>query len=279
MAKVSRQNINLMCHSITLPYPNSALSVLSDWQDPSFLAWCAKQQLPEELRYSAPKRQHAFLAGRYCAAHALQQLGLNDPSQEWRLMTRHPDGSPTWPIGYTGSISHHHGIALAWAAPCTKYTQLGLDLEGIISLERAKKLQTRVLHQTEIQLGHSLGYSAACWFTLLFSCKESLYKLLSHHAGRVMPFQAAEIIHIETVHLEAVSTESNHLIFEHQSSYSRLDLTCRLTEAWSAEWPCDTQLSISAIILADVAQPKWVLSYTALAPRSLVQPANVKATH
>lgn len=267
MDNVSRQNINLMCNSIALHYPDSALYVLSDWQDPIFLAWCAKQQLPEELRYSASKRQQEFLAGRYCAVRALQQLGLNDLSEGLSLMARHPNGLPAWPTDYTGSISHHHGIAVAWVAPCTTYAQLGLDLEGIISLERAKKLQTRVLHQTEMQLGQSLGYSAACWFTLLFSCKESLYKLLSRYAGRVMPFQAAEITHIE-----AVNIEGNHLIFDSQPSSSRLDLTCRLTESWSAEWPCDTQLSISAIILADTVQPKWVLSYAALASGYFVQP-------
>lgn len=246
--------------SISQHYPDSVLHLLTYRQDAAFLAWCAQQHLPNALQYSARKRQQQFLAGRYCAAMALQQLYLShNICHQSGLLARQENGQVSWPLGYTGSISHHDGIALAWIAPCTAYDQLGLDLEGIVHPERAQKLQARVLHPSERQLGHALGYSAELWFTLLFSCKESIYKLLSSHAGRVMPFQSVEIIRVKTVRLD-----SQHLISDHQPAYSRLDLICRLTEAWAAEWPRDTQLSVSAVLLAEAAHPQWVLSYTAL---------------
>lgn len=229
-------------------YPHSALFALTDLYDPAFLAWCAVQQLPSELQGSAIKRQQEFLAGRYCAARALQQLG----QPELDMIGRQPNGQPAWPAGYSGSITHHRGRAVAWVAASTHYRELGLDLEGVVSLKRAQQLQPRVLNPTEIQLGERLGYPPALWFSLIFSCKETVYKLLSNAAGRYMPFLSVEIIALEQ-----------------ETTASTLQLTCRLTEDWSADWLCAAQVSVSAWLLTDQQslnqQPVHVLSYAALA--------------
>lgn len=232
-------------------YLDSALYTLEDLYDAAFLAWCALQQLPSELQDSAIKRQQEFLAGRYCAARALQQLG--QPKLD--LLGRQPNGQPAWPAGYNGSITHHRGRAVAWVAPSTHYRELGLDLEGVVSLARAQQLQRRVLNPTEIQLGQQLGYHPALWFTLLFSCKETVYKLLSHAAGRYMPFTSVEIIALEQ-----------------DTADWTLRLNCRLTEDWSADWRCAAQVSVSALLLTEPqsidqkpAQATHVLSYAALA--------------
>jgi enterobactin synthetase component D len=236
-------------------YPHSALYPLDDLYDPAFLAWCELQQLPSELQGSAIKRQQEFLAGRYCAARALQQLG--QPKLD--LLGRQSNGSPAWPAGYNGSITHHRGRAVAWVAPSTHYRELGLDLEGVVSLARAQQLQRRVLNSAELQLGERLGYLPALWFSLLFSCKETVYKLLSHAAGRYMPFSSVEIIALEQ-----------------EATASMLQLTCRLTENWSVDWPYAAQVSVSALLLDDGqstvhakdqtwTQATHVLSYAALA--------------
>ena len=249
-------------------YPSSALYALHDPQDGDFLAWCAQHDLPAELRHSAAKRQHEFLAGRYAAAKTLQQLGVPD----LRQLGRQPNGQAAWPAGYTGSISHHHGIALAWVAPCTAHTQLGVDLEAVISAERANKLHGRVLHHAEMQLGQQLsqqlgqqgGFQSALWFTLLFSAKETVYKLLSSQARRVMPFSSVQIVNAQS---ESGAPDA-------MWSADALRLTCRLTENWSAEWPRDRLLSVSALLLPDAIQPRWVLSYAALP----VMPTDVSST-
>jgi len=237
-------------------YPNSALYTLTDLYDPVFLAWCELQQLPSKLQGSAVKRQQEFLAGRYCATRALQQLG--QPKLD--LLGRQPNGSPAWPASYNGSITHHRGRAVAWVASSVHYRELGLDLEGVVSLARAQQLQQRVLNPAEVGLGERLGYPPALWFSVLFSCKETVYKLLSHAAGRYMPFSSVEII--------ALGQET---------MASTLQLTCRLTEDWSADWLCAAQVSVSASLLTDppLLEPQsveqkpapatHVLSYAALA--------------
>lgn len=236
-------------------YPNSAVYTLTDLHDAEFLAWCELQQLPSELLGSAIKRQQEFLAGRYCAARALQQLG--QPNLD--MLGRHPTGQPAWPAGYNGSITHHHGRAVAWVAASTHYREFGLDLEGVVSIARAQQLQPRVLNPAEIQLGERLGYPPALWFSLLFSCKETVYKLLSHAAGRYMPFSSVEIVALEQ-----------------GGTASMLRLTCRLTEDWSVDWPYAAQVSVSALLLDDgqstvhSADQTWTqathaLSYAALA--------------
>ncbi|MFZ3193081.1 MAG: 4'-phosphopantetheinyl transferase superfamily protein [Moraxellaceae bacterium] len=236
-------------------YPHSTLYTLTDLADAVFLAWCELQQLPSELQHSAAKRQQEFLAGRYCAARALQQLG----QPELDMLGRQPNGSPAWPAGYNGSITHHRGRAVAWVAPSTHYRELGLDLEGVVCLARAQQLQRRVLNPAELQFGERLGYPPALWFSLLFSCKETVYKLLSHAAGRYMPFNSVEIIALEQ-----------------DVTASMLRLTCRLNEDWSVDWPCAAQVSVSALLLDDgqstvhSADQTWtqathVLSYAALA--------------
>ena len=229
-------------------YPDSALYTLTDLCDPAFLAWCELHQLPSELQGSAVKRQQEFLAGRYCAARALQQLG--QPKLD--LLGRQSNGSPAWPAGYSGSITHHRGRAVAWVAPSTHYRELGLDLEGVVSLAQAQQLQRRVLNLAEIQLGERLGYPPALWLSLLFSCKETVYKLLSHAAGRYMPFSSVEIIAVEQNVMDSI-----------------LGLTCRLTEDWSVDWPCRAQIDISALLPTDQQslnqETAYVLSYAALA--------------
>lgn len=236
-------------------YPNSAVYTLTDLYDAEFLAWCELQQLPSELQGSAIKRQQEFLAGRYCAARALQQLGLS----ELDMLGRQSNGSPAWPAGYSGSITHHRGRAVAWVAASTHYRELGLDLEGVVSLARVRQLQRRVLNPTEIQLGERLGYPSTLWFSLLFSCKETVYKLLSHAAGRYMPFASVEIVALEQ-----------------DATASMLRLTCQLTEDWSVDWPCAAQVVVSALLLDDgqstvhATDQTWtqathVLSYAALA--------------
>lgn len=229
-------------------YPHSTLYTLTDLYDPAFLAWCAVQQLPSELQGSAVKRQQEFLAGRYCAARSLQQLGL--PKLD--MLGRKLNGSPAWPAGYSGSITHHRGHAVAWVAPSIHYRELGLDLEGVVSLARAQQLQQRVLNPAEVQLGERLGYPPALWFSMLFSCKETVYKLLSHAAGRYMPFSSVEIVALEQ-----------------EVTASMLRLTCRLTEDWSVDWPWAAQVGVSAWLLTDQQslnqKPVHVLSYAALA--------------
>ncbi len=82
---------------------------------------------PEGVHASAaPKRRAEFLAGRHAAKLALERLGQRAP------VGRNLDGTPAWPSGVTGSISHGGGIACAAVAPQRNYQSLGIDVERIL---------------------------------------------------------------------------------------------------------------------------------------------------
>lgn len=77
------------------------------------------------LRASARRRQQ-FLAGRACAALALEQTGHPGPFG----LPIGLDRRPVWPAGFTGSITHSQGLALAVTARSSEVLSLGLDLEA-----------------------------------------------------------------------------------------------------------------------------------------------------
>ncbi|MEC7119737.1 MAG: hypothetical protein VXW65_07530 [Pseudomonadota bacterium] len=179
-----------MLNALQRHYPSSQCIGLDDFTAGQFLQWQSQQILPASLQHSHPKRQTEFLAGRYCAQHALQQLG--HPIQH--LLARQTNGQVDWPIGYTGSISHHRGHAMAWVARNQDHQALALDVEGWLQPHQAVRLWPRLSTLTEMQLGEQLGYCPATWLTVIFSAKETLYKLLAHQTARVMPFLSATLI-------------------------------------------------------------------------------------
>lgn len=152
--------------------------------------WAAAQALPPELQHSVPKRQQQFLAGRYCAKHALQQLGLNTA----RPLARLADGTVDWPRGFVGSVSHTQNDAIALVAWQTDAHAIGVDLEVWMSESRAAALSERLLHRSEWHWQHSMNAAAfAQWLTIVFSAKESLFKALYTDAQRHMPLAAAAV--------------------------------------------------------------------------------------
>jgi 4'-phosphopantetheinyl transferase EntD len=134
------------------------------------------------------RRRREFATGRACARAALARLG-------------HPPvailpgerGSPGWPPGIVGSITHCAGYRAAAVGKAAEVLAIGLDAEpdqplpdgvlGAISLvaERAS-------------LG-DLARSAPgpSWDRLLFCAKESVYKAWFPLTGRWLGFEQAHI--------------------------------------------------------------------------------------
>ena len=115
------------------------------------------------LTYS--NRDREFLLGRYCASKALELMGRDNG-----VVGQNQDGSPIWPQGTIGSITHSKGFAVAVAAPSKEYQSLGIDLE---QMDRLKPRSiVRIVHELErdsIKDDVSRG-------TVLFALKESFYK-------------------------------------------------------------------------------------------------------
>jgi enterobactin synthetase component D len=136
----------------------------------------------------AARRRAEFLAGRWCAVRALEAAGGAGP------VGRAADGSPVWPRGFVGSITHSHGRVLAVAARATDVAALGIDLEGPVSAEAAAELRPRVLGADEAAVLAAAVGAGAPAFTLGFSAKEALYKALHPMARRFLDFDAARVV-------------------------------------------------------------------------------------
>lgn len=135
------------------------------------------------------KRQTEFLAGRLCAREALQQvLGIGT------VPAVGEDRAPIWPDGAVGSITHGAGWAGAAVASASRWRGLGLDIEALLSPERAARLAGEILTDTEQAALAAVDEAARAWrLTLAFSLKEALFKALYPLVRRRFYFEAAQV--------------------------------------------------------------------------------------
>src|SRR4051812_8335062 len=68
-------------------------------------------------------RRQEFVAGRWCAREALREVGCSDSA-----LLPGPLGSPVWPPGYLGSITHDDGHCIAVAGWGGTLRGIGVDL-------------------------------------------------------------------------------------------------------------------------------------------------------
>ena len=149
------------------------------------------QSLCEEERSYAltrkPLRHREFVAGRAALRSALWAAGWEGKAP---LLPR-PSGAPDLPKGFTASVTHKDGVALALARPLLDGATLGLDSEVLGTRERTG-IAGKVLRSTERQRWEAAG---STWDGLLelFCVKEAIYKALYPHVPRYIGFEEAEI--------------------------------------------------------------------------------------
>jgi enterobactin synthetase component D len=145
---------------------------------------------PASIQRSVAKRQAEFLAGRLCARAALQQLeGLDC------IPAIGEDRAPVWPGHISGSITHSTGHAAAIVGHKSQWRGLGMDLENLLSLERAERLAGEILTPDELQrMAAGPREQIAQWVTLTFSAKESLFKALYPIVQKRFYFEHAEVL-------------------------------------------------------------------------------------
>jgi 4'-phosphopantetheinyl transferase EntD len=115
-------------------------------------------------------RRAEFAAGRTFARRALAALGF----------TQQPIGSgpgrePLWPRGIVGSITHCDGYCAAAVARSEGDRWLGIDAEPGRPLPEGLIYQIASKH--ELENAARLSESIRNWDRLLFSAKESIYKV------------------------------------------------------------------------------------------------------
>lgn len=177
-----------------LPEPLPGTVFLSTRFDPALLAADDFQRSavppPASIQRSVAKRQAEFLAGRLCARAALQRLDHLD----W-VPAIGEDRAPVWPRHISGSITHSTGHAAAIVGHKAQWRGLGMDLENVLTLERAERLAGEILTADELQRMANLPRDQiALLVTLTFSVKESLFKALYPIVQKRFYFEHAEVL-------------------------------------------------------------------------------------
>lgn len=146
--------------------------------------------MPASIQRSVAKRQAEYLAGRLCARAALLQLdgtlaipGIGE------------DRAPQWPAHICGSITHSNGRAAALVAVNSEWSSVGIDLENVLTDERAQRLAKEILTPAELQrMASAPAQYMAHLVTLTFSVKESLFKALYPLVQKRFYFEHAEVL-------------------------------------------------------------------------------------
>jgi 4'-phosphopantetheinyl transferase EntD len=141
----------------------------------------------------AAAHRNEHLAGRQCAAMALARAGA--PSGEVGTNT---DGSPIWPAGFIGSITHTRGFASACVSPLGELAGVGIDTEEV--LDPAASAEIRDTVATREELGRLRTHSALdenSLLTLVFSAKESVYKCVAPITKEFLEFHDVELLGVD----------------------------------------------------------------------------------
>tara|TARA_B100001094_G_C18149275_1_gene782691 strand:+ start:906 stop:1634 length:729 start_codon:yes stop_codon:yes gene_type:complete len=133
--------------------------------------------IPEHsLEGAVASRRLEYYQGRYCAKKAMSWS-----DDRWFHLTRAGDRQPQWPQDMVGSISHtrlqcgSQGFAGALVADRKVMRAVAFDAESVIAEQRVQGIRKQVCHQAD--RGAS-DFQEAVWTTIVFSAKESVYKLL-----------------------------------------------------------------------------------------------------
>ena len=169
-------------------------------------------EMPASIQRSVAKRQAEFLAGRLCARAALLHL---DGTCATPAIGE--DRAPVWPAHIAGAITHSNGRAGAVVALKSEWRGLGIDLENLLSDERARRLVKEILTPAEQRrMAEGCDEDVALVVTLTFSIKESLFKALFPLVGQRFYFEHAEVLswskdgHVRLRLLTDLSTEWHH---------------------------------------------------------------------
>ena len=158
------------------------------------------------------RRAREFVAGRVALRAALLAAGWSGHTP----LLPGEQGRPGLPPGWTGSITHKDGLALAVGRRLVGGRTLGIDSEVVGDRERTA-IARKVLTPSEL----ARWSRDASWPALLesFSTKESIYKALHPHVPRYIGFEEAErdpdgVISMRLVGGEGAFRFASHLWWE-----------------------------------------------------------------
>jgi 4'-phosphopantetheinyl transferase EntD len=162
--------------------PEAAVGVVAYGDVP-----CARL-FPEEeaaVAQAGEARRREFATTRACARTALQRLGF--PAVPLPTGRKR---EPQWPATVVGSLTHCTGLRAAAVARRADILSLGIDAEPHLPLPSG--LLDRIGLPVE-QTAVTRRRDGICWDRLLFSAKESVYKVWFPLTHRRLAFSEARI--------------------------------------------------------------------------------------
>nr|ASV46775.1 4'-phosphopantetheinyl transferase [uncultured bacterium] len=133
-------------------------------------------------------RRREFVTARRCAREALARLG-HAPVP----IRPGPRREPQWPPGLTGSITHCAGFRAAAVAPLTIVDSIGIDAEPNGPLPDGVQESVTVPGEPELIASLTRAHPGTHWDRLLFSAKESVYKVWYPLTRRWLGFEDARL--------------------------------------------------------------------------------------
>ena len=149
-------------------------------------------QFPSSLINAVAKRRSEFLAGRYCAARALQQLNIRN-----FVVGTGKHRNPLWPYNIKGSISHCDDYAIAMVTDNKNVLGTGIDIESKITEETFNRTHSQILSEAEFDLITFDVPKQTLAFTIAFSLKESFFKAAYPTVEKYFDFHAISINEID----------------------------------------------------------------------------------
>lgn len=143
--------------------------------------------LPESLHTALPKRQAEFLAGRALARLALLRLGATETT-----IAIGADRAPVWPPGFAGSISHARGHAACLVRQGAAL--VGVDVETLLQGNALRAVRQLSCTPADRAVIDKAGWPEGMLETLVFSAKETLFKLLYPVVRLHFGFAAARLV-------------------------------------------------------------------------------------
>lgn len=156
--------------------------------------------LNEKLEKAVASRKEEFVAGRICAVTAASKLDI-----QLEELPIGENREPIWPKGLVGSISHTKGIALALVDRSSSSLSVGIDVEEIIKDEKFETIERMVASDKELAFLKLFAQKNKA-YTVLFSAKEALYKLIYPLAPVFFGFEEARLL--------ALDLETNNFVLE-----------------------------------------------------------------
>lgn len=146
--------------------------------------------IPDNLSRMTHRRQAECFFGRYCATQSLLSLG-----SKLTEVGRTANGTPIWPHGTTGSLSHAYNNVISIATFKQNSNYIGIDID----INRPKVITpiiNNIITQAEIDVIIKRKLPISLATTLVFSAKESLYKSLSSIGRRHFRLDLTQLVDI-----------------------------------------------------------------------------------